>query len=375
MEKFGTKIWITLMLVFIYPVSSGAQQSIDSLFPVRALSIAAPTPSLLDSFINFINKDVASKKINHLILRVDYNFQYTSHPELVGENALTLNQVKRIVAACKKNNIQIIPQINLLGHQSWAGETGRLLQVYPHLDETPHVKMPAEYKWPNEDGLYCKSYCPLHPEVHNIVFKLVDEICDAFEAKAFHAGMDEVFYIADEKCPRCKGLDKSVLFAQEVNRIRDHLNQKGRGLWIWGDRLIDGRSTGIGMWEASFNDTHRAVDLISKDVVICDWHYERPDKTAVYFAMKGFNVISCSWRNPSIAVQQVQDMLQFRMGSSKQMKYRFLGVMETVWSPAGTFLREYYQGSKPVQQGTGSHFSVPDTFNKMFEEVNKVGIQ
>ena len=51
---------------------------------------------------------------------------------------------------------------------------------------------------------------------------------------------------------------------------------------------FDGKTTGIGMWEASMNNTHRAVDLIPKDVVIADWHYERADPTAPYFAVKGF---------------------------------------------------------------------------------------
>ena len=45
--------------------------------------------------------------------------------------------------------------------------------------------------------------------------------------------------------------------------------------------LLDGYATGLGMWEASHNETHMAIDLIPKDVVICDWHYERADKTAV----------------------------------------------------------------------------------------------
>jgi len=31
-------------------------------------------------------------------------------------------------------------------------------------------------------------------------------------------------------------------------------------------------------------------------VVICDWHYVRADQTAVYFAMKGLDVVSCSWK-------------------------------------------------------------------------------
>jgi len=54
-----------------------------------------------------------------------------------------------------------------------------------------------------------------------------------------------------------RGAGPSVLFAGEVRTIHDHLAQKGRELWIWGDRLIDGKTTGIGEWEASYNNTYR----------------------------------------------------------------------------------------------------------------------
>ena len=74
--------------------------------------------------------------------------------------------------------------------------------------------------------------------------------------------------------------------------------------------------------------------LIPKDVVICDWHYERADKTAVYFGMKGFNVITCPWRNPLLASVQLKDMISFRNESTKLMKPRFQGIMQTVWSGA-----------------------------------------
>src|SRR5690606_41157923 len=93
--------------------------------------------------------------------------------------------------------------------------------------------------------------------------------------KEFHAGLDDVFYIRDDKYPRCSGRDKAELFAGEVTKISNHLQQNGRTLWLWGDRLIDGKQTGLGMWEASMNNTHRAVDMIPKEVVICDWHYDR----------------------------------------------------------------------------------------------------
>ncbi|HKO81096.1 MAG TPA: family 20 glycosylhydrolase, partial [Chitinophagaceae bacterium] len=227
-----------------------AQNKLDSIVPVRGFAIAAPPVYFLDSFVSFIEKELAPRQVNVLVLRVDFNYQYTSHPELRDSSALSKENVKKIVTACRNNKIRVIPQINLLGHQSWANKTTNLLTKYPEFDENPEVIMPPIYKWPNADSLYCKSYCPLHPKVHQVVFALVDEICDVFETNAFHAGMDEVFYIGNDKCPRCKGKDKAKLFADEVTRIHDHLAGSKRELWIWGDRLLDGNTTGIGMWEA-----------------------------------------------------------------------------------------------------------------------------
>jgi hypothetical protein len=136
----------------------------------------------MEEFVSFIDTVLAPSGVNTLILRIDYNYRYKSHPELVGENALRKRDVGKLVEVCKEHNIRLIPQINLLGHQSWATKVGKLLEVYPELDETPGIKLPKEYKWPNADGLYCKSYCPLHPDVHKIVFDLVDEITETMSA-------------------------------------------------------------------------------------------------------------------------------------------------------------------------------------------------
>ena len=346
-----------------------AQRNLDSILPVRGFAIAAPGPTYVDSFVMFIEKELATRHVNTLILRVDFNYQYKTHPELRDSAALSTADVKKIVSTCRSSRIRLIPQINLLGHQSWANKTGNLLLKYPAFDETPEVKMPDTYKWPNADSLYCKSYCPLHPQVHGIVFALVDELCEAFEADAFHAGMDEVFYIGSDKCPRCKGQDKAKLFADEVSRIRDHLAGSRRELWIWGDRLLDGETTGIGMWEASQNNTFRAIDMIPKDVFICDWHYERADKTAVYFAMKGFNVVTCPWRNPPVAVSQMQDMIAFRYESNRVMKPRFRGMVQTVWSDAPAFVRGFYQNKKDPENGENTPWHC---FRQLYDAINKM---
>lgn len=316
---------------------------------VVGFCIAAPRPQGLDDFLAFMENGLAANGINTLILRVDYNYAYESHPELRARGALSKDEVKRIVETARDNNIRLIPQINLLGHQSWAGSVGMLLDAYPQFDETPWVEMPEDYVWPNEDGLYCKSYCPLHPGVHKVIFDVVDELMEAFEADAFHAGMDEVFYIGEDSCPRCGGRNKAELFAGEVKTIHDHLAEKGIELWIWGDRLLDGKVTGLGKWEASENGTQGAVDLIPKDVVICDWHYEGAPPTPAYFALKGFRVLYCSFSRKAVTRAQLEMTDILRNNSNDTMRDRYLGFIQTVWSPAGRFLDDYY-GSMPARK-------------------------
>jgi hypothetical protein len=257
----------------------------------------------------------------------------------------------------------------MLGHQSWREKPNKLLEKFPQFDETPNIKMPDKYVWPNNDNLYCKSYCPLHPDLHKVIFALIDEICDVFEADAFHAGMDEVFYLGDDKCPRCAGVDKAELFAGEVTAIRNHLALKNRELWIWGDRLIDGKTTGIGLWEGSYNFTWRAIDMIPKDVVICDWHYERADQTPAYFAIKGFRVITCTGGKPEISVQQTLDMASFRKSTAKAMQPRYYGMMQTVWSGTDQFIDAFY-GKQPA--GGNARRGSADAFKAMFAKINEL---
>jgi hypothetical protein len=364
---------LVFLFTFLFAKTIFAQSKLDSLIPVRGFCIAAPSSGKIDKFVRFIEEELASRKVNTLILRVDFNYQFKKYPHLSDSVSLSDTAVKKLVAVCRKHKIKLIPQINLLGHQSWATKTNNLLAQYPHFDETPHVNMPEKFVWPNEDGLYCKSYCPLHPDVHAIVFSLVDEICEAFEATDFHAGMDEVFYIGNDKCPRCQGRDKAELFAGEVNKIRNHLALSNRKLWIWGDRLIDGKTTGIGEWEGSYNQTFRAVDLLYKDVVICDWHYERPDPTAVYFAMKGFNVITCPWRTPEVAIAQLHQLQAYRNGATTVMKPRYSGMMQTVWTSFESFLKEMETWkSTPSTDNSSKIKSSAACFISLFDEMKNL---
>lgn len=366
------KTIFTLLLPVFLVSGLMAQVKLDSLLPVRGFCISAPDKEYIDPFIEFIENDLVPLKVNTLVLRIDYNYEFKSHPELQGRNPLSKTDVKKIVKACQERGIRIIPQINMLGHQSWFTNVGKLLQEYPQFNETPWVPVDSidrDIDYPNQWGLYCLSYCPLHPDLHKILFDVIDEIVDAFEADAFHAGMDEVFYLGDDRCPRCAGRDKAELFAGEVTALRNHLARNGKELWIWGDRLIDGKTAGIGRWEASYNNTYRAIDMIPKDVVINDWHYERPDPTAAYFVLKGFRVVTCPWGNADAAKKQLQMMLDFREGATKATKDNYYGMMQTVWTGASNFIDGYY-GKKDLADRRGDQVNC---FKELFQEIDKLG--
>jgi hypothetical protein len=265
---------------------------------------------------------LAKMGVNLLFADIEYNYEYSSHPELRGPDPVSKETVKRMVALCRGLGIRLVPAFRALGHQSWAEETFALLTKYPQFDETPG-------QFPGNKGIYCRSWCPLHPDLTPIVNDLYDELLDVFEADGLHIGMDEVFIIASEFCPRCKGKDPAELFAKAVQDAYDHIVVKrGKEMFMWGDRLLDGTATCYGEWEASMNGTFPAIDRVPKDIVICDWHYELND-TNTYPSIpllldKGFRVLPTSFRNPKSAKALVDYSLRFPTD-------RMLGHLCTIW--------------------------------------------
>jgi hypothetical protein len=289
--------------------------------PWRALHLLNyDTDADLDALAQNL-EPLAKQGINVIILEVDYNFAFKSHPELRrGTNPITRAGARRFAAACRKQHIRLIPEFQSLGHQSWKAETFPLLTVYPKFDLTPGA-------FPNNDGIYCREWDPTNREVWRVVFELIDEIIDAFHADALHVGMDEVFLLGSEQSPATKGQDPGALFAKAVNELHKHLAGKRKvEMLMWGDRLIDGKKFELGEWEASINGTAAAVDLIPKDIIICPWHYEQRESypSIPLFLEKGFRVLPASWKN----VEATKALIQFNRAHAGP---KLLGNMFTTW--------------------------------------------
>ncbi len=242
---------------------------------------------------------LAAMGVNVIVLEVDYNFTFQSHPELrQGKNPITEQGAARIAGVCSELGIRLIPQFQCLGHQSWAKKTFPLLTVYPQFDLTPGA-------FPDNKGIYCREWNVLDADLNRIVCSLLDEIIEAFRADALHVGMDEVFLLGSKESPATHGKDPAKLFARCVNDLHGHLvGKRGVEMLMWGDRLIDATKYSYGKWEASANGTAAAIDMVPRDIIICDWHYEQPKvyKLDSYpsipmFVAKGFRVLTAGWKD------------------------------------------------------------------------------
>jgi len=143
--------------------------------------------------------------------------------------------------------------------------------------------------------------------------------------------MDEVFLIGSEHCPHCKGHDTGQLFAKATNDYHSHLHdERGVEMLMWGDRLLDDATTGYGKWEAADNKTHKAIDLIPEDIVICDWHYTLRDSypSIPLFLDKGFRVWPSGWKEVEATKALIDFSHLYRTG-------RMLGHLCTTWGAVG----------------------------------------
>ncbi len=305
----------------------------------RVMHIGAQGAGGVEQLKEFVNGTLKPRGFNALVLEVNYSFKFKSHPELAGDG-LDAEQAKELAKVSHENGIRLIPLFNCVGHQSWKGTTFALLREHPEFDETPHVGS-------DNEGIYCREWCVSHPGVNAIVFDLIDELIEAFDADAFHVGMDEVFLIGDQKCPRCGGKDKGRLFANAVNQLYRHIaRDHGIEMMMWGDRLLDAQTMGYGKWESAENGTHTAADMIPPDIIICDWHYgERADYPSIrFFQQKGFRVLPATWNKPEAAVAMLT-------ASRKCANDKLAGFMFTGWSVKPGELATVLDGGEGADKG------------------------
>lgn len=321
----------------------------------KGIVLTAPQPykKEVGTVAEFIERVLAPAGVNLVVLQTRYRYQFKRHPECMGYDPLSEADVKLLLGVCRRNGIKLVPKMNLLGHQSGIhntpsdgilhGHPGEghpdfsdgLLRAYPQFDETP------EKQYVN----YSRHLCLTHPLLPSILFDLVDELLDVFEADTMHIGCDEALAIGE--CPRCREKTPAELFAGYINMLHEHFESRGAKLMLWSDRLLNGTETGFGSYEGSTNGTDGAIDLIPKDVICCDWHYGAMEayKSVDIFADHGFRIMISPWKN----LDNTNKFIDYAIAHDRG---HIDGLLQTTWCSSGELARHMLYGDACVWHGT-----------------------
>jgi hypothetical protein len=265
---------------------------------IRGIHLRVDKSDVTDKLVQFIKEGLAPLGINLLCIEFNPGYDFKCYPEMAN-GTFGKADAQKVAAAAKESGIRIVPLFMCLGHQGWLYDKNSLLKAHPELDEQPYISENIEGK--ASLAFYCRSWCASNDEVYKYVFPMMDEIMEDFGADCLHVGMDEVFSLAESTCPRCSGKTRPYLFARTINILYDHIvKEKGWEMMMWADRLNDAEAFGYSAWDGDIWGTWKAIDLIPKDIIMADWHYDMNEKGFAGIGAlieKGFTVIPAGWRS------------------------------------------------------------------------------
>lgn len=250
----------------------------------RAWHLIGPaTPATLAEARSVI-RTMAALKYNVVCFQIDNRLKYERRPALSGSNPPTKDQLRKLVAFAESLGMEVIPMTQCWSHFGYFLNK----KEFAHLNAEPDPKKKGRHsRW---------NYCPRHPEVHPILFDMIEEQLECFpNAKYYHVGLDEISFGVISRHPLTKDTPPHVVFAEEVKRLHDFVTGKKRlRMCMWGDQLLVEHNGGAP------HHTARALDQVPRDIIIFDWHYgaSKTFPSVAFFEEHGFDVVASGWYEP-----------------------------------------------------------------------------
>ena len=236
--------------------------------------------------------------------------KFPSHPEIAGEGAFSPEEMRDFIAAAKKNNLRVLPELESLGHT-------RCITKLPQ-----HAHLGGSLK---SRGAF-NSLHPKKKEARLLIRDLLRDVATIFPFEIIHAGLDEVDMSAIPEFSRLSRTEQWRPFAAYATWVHEEIRKLGRRPAMWGDHILSSREM---------------AGKIKKDVLIFDWHYNAPfdPETLQFFIDAGFETWGCpasmQWNQkilPSVGLQ-FQNLREFTANAIQLRSRGCTGMINTVWTP------------------------------------------
>lgn len=306
---------------------------------------------MLDSSRHFLPKEDVKKildvlalfKINklhwHLIDDQGFRVEIKAYPKLTeigafrgpsrfglvdahtgNDGFFTQDDIREIVAYAKERRIDIIPEIEIPGHES------ALLAAYPEVGCFPEI-IPVETK----GGIFDKLICAGKESSFTFITNILDELCELFPYEMIHIGGDEACKRIWRACPDCQRKIKELDLKDEnalqqwfVVKIQEYLRAKGKTAVVWNDSLRGEKLPSdciVQMWMGD-------IDLIAE------------------FASRGGKIIQsateCHYLDYPYAIWDVPKILNTPVCPDFLPEYSIIGVECPLWTERVTTLERAF---------------------------------
>ena len=202
------------------------------------------------------------------------------YPMLACGDIIEKADVARYIGFAKELGLEIIPEVQSLGHVQY------ITIAHPELaeiEESDFVVKDTRTEDERPATVYHHCYGPSKQESYDLIFDIIDEIVELVKPERYvHIGHDEVYQIGI--CKVCREKGASEVFAEHVTRLHDHLKEKGLGTMMWADMIQPPPYRRYA--------SYKAIDMIPKDIVMLDfvWYFNIPDDIEENLLEKGFKV-------------------------------------------------------------------------------------
>jgi len=293
-----------------------------------------------DYYYQLIDK-LARYKVNGIIAEMEDKIKYQRQPIIASDDALSMDEWKKLCDYAKERNIEISPLVQGLGHASF---------ILKH----------DAYKDLRDDPKSDWAFNPLDPKTYEVQFDLY---LDAIEAtphgKYLHIGGDEVNTTGRNsgKSPlelQLNWLTKVCQFAEEHNRIPifwDDMPLKEAGVYkaMFNTKLSEQEVDSI--WSENEHKLLEYLDLFPKNCIYMRWNYSDAeaignDRAMAWFRKNGLEVMGATagqtrW---TLMPQEESNMNNIKAFSTTSINNELDGLLLTLWDDDSPHFELYNRG-------------------------------
>ncbi len=172
-----------------------------------------PRESEIERQLDFLSR----WKENQYYLYTEDSIELTGYPILNPDARLSQDEVRRIVAYGRKRHIDVIPALDLYGHQH---DLFRI-EKYSELSDEPHGT----------------EFDALNPKVLSLLADWASQFSDLFPSPFVSIGFDEIFQI---KAAAQSGtvVDPTAIFVKQLTAVTSLFQKHGKHVMAYGDMLV-----------------------------------------------------------------------------------------------------------------------------------------